>query len=81
MNVTVRNQICASDVDLRIILSQIFQNQTLSIRKFTGKQKSLNSYVQIKRIDKTFENSTDDSDSRNKYMSMALMSINAESPR
>ena len=37
----VRNQIRASDVDWKIILSQIFQNQTLWIRNFTGTRKSL----------------------------------------
>ena len=37
----VRNQIRASDVDWKIILSQIFQNQTLRIRNFTGTRKSL----------------------------------------
>ena len=37
----VINQIHASDVDQRIISSQIFQNWTLQIRKFTGTPKIL----------------------------------------
>ena len=36
MNVTVGNQMRASYVDWKIILSQIFRNQKLRIRKFTG---------------------------------------------
>ena len=41
LNVMVGNQIRASDVDWRIISLQIFQNQTLQIRNFTGTHKSL----------------------------------------
>ena len=41
MSATVRNQIRASDVDRMIISSQIFQNHTLQIRKFTVTRKSL----------------------------------------
>ena len=41
MNVIVRNQILALDVDQRIILSKSFQNQTPQIRKFTGTRKIL----------------------------------------
>ena len=41
INVMVRNQICASDVDRRIISSRFFQNQTLRIRKLTGTPKIL----------------------------------------
>ena len=40
MNVTVGNQIHASDVDWRIILLQIVEDRTLWIRKFTGTHKS-----------------------------------------
>ena len=41
MNITVGNQIHASDVDWRIISSQIFRNRTLQIRKLTGTRKTL----------------------------------------
>ena len=40
-NVMVGNQITASDVDQMIASSQIFQNRTLRIRKFTGTRKIL----------------------------------------
>ena len=40
-NVTVGNHIRASDVDWRVTSLQIFQNQTLLIRKFTGTWKIL----------------------------------------
>ena len=39
MNVTVRNQIPASDVDPRIISLQIFRDWKLQTRKFTGTPK------------------------------------------
>ena len=39
MNITVRNQIRASDVDRRIISSKTFQNRKLWIRNFTGTHK------------------------------------------
>ena len=41
MEVTVGNQISASDVDRKIISFQIVQNQTLWLRHFTGTQKIL----------------------------------------
>ena len=41
MNVTDRNHIRASDVDLRIISSKNFQNRTLQTRKFTRTRKNL----------------------------------------
>ena len=41
MNLTVRNQINASDVDRRMISSQNLWNRAPWIREFTGKQKSL----------------------------------------
>ena len=41
LNVMVGNPILASDVDRRIISLQIFQNQTIMIRKFTGTRKRL----------------------------------------
>ena len=41
LNVTVRNQICVSDVDRRITSSQIFRNRTLRIRRFSGTRKRL----------------------------------------
>ena len=41
MNVMVRNQIRASDVDRRIISLQIVRNWTLQIRKLTGTRKIL----------------------------------------
>ena len=41
MNATVVNQICASDVDRRIISLIIFRNWTLRIKKFTGTRKIL----------------------------------------
>ena len=42
MLVTLGNPLCASDVDPRNISLQIFRNQTLRIKKFTGTWKSLN---------------------------------------
>ena len=41
MNIMVGNQIRASDVYQRIILSQIFRNRELWIRNFTETKKSL----------------------------------------
>ena len=41
MNVTFRNQICASNVDWRIILLQIVRNRRVPIRNFTGTNNSL----------------------------------------
>ena len=82
MNKTVRNQVCASDVDWRIILLQIVQNRTLRIKKFTGTRK----IFKIVRTDKIkyirhWKNSTDESKSHNVYASMAHVSTNAEITR
>ena len=41
MNVMAGDQICASDVDWRIISLHIFQNQKLQIINFTGTYKSI----------------------------------------
>ena len=41
LNITVGNHIRASDVDWRVTSLQIFRNQTLPIRKFTGTWKIL----------------------------------------
>ena len=48
INITVGNQISDSDVDQRIISSQIFRDQKLWTRNFTGARKILKSCVQIK---------------------------------
>ena len=41
LNIMVIDQILTSDVDWRIISSQIVRNRTLRIKKFTGTRKSL----------------------------------------
>ena len=49
MDITVGNQIRASDVDQRIISLQIFRYQTLQIRKFTGARKAYISCIHINK--------------------------------
>ena len=69
-------------MDWRIILLQIFPKPDTSDKKVHWNTKKPKTCAYIsKKIHKTPENSTDESESQNIYVSMARMSTNAKTPR
>ena len=87
MNITVGNQINASDVYQRIISSQIYQKLTLWIKNVHwntdnrfhwNTEKTKTRAYRKTKIDKTSDNSTDQIEPQKIYTSMACMSSNAE---
>ena len=82
MSIVVRNQICASDVDWRIMSLHFFQKPDTSDKKVHWKTGKLKACAhRLKQIDKTSEKSTDKSKSQKTYASMERMSTNEESTR
>ena len=82
MNILARDQIHASDVYWRIILSQNCPKlDTLDKKAHCNTENTKTRLYRLTKIIKSSENSTNEIDSQKIYTSIALMSINEESYR